>query len=231
MQRRCQITDFGYLEALDDGKTKAKKAREAIDRLRTLLEPHRDKKRDDELAHQHKQRVVESEKSRATFRQRLDELKARYFGLSVSAESAKRGFELERLMYDMFELFDLDPKASFKNLGEQVDGAFALEGTDYLFEAKWQKHLVSIQSLDAFSGRVNRKLDNTLGVFLSINGFSPDGVAAHSTNRPSILLLDGTDIMAVLEERIGFNTLILRKKRHAAHTGKIYWPFGEMGVS
>lgn len=55
----------------------------------------------------------------------------------VSSENAQtRGFELEKIMYEMFELFDLDPKAAFKNLGEQIDGAFSLEGTEYLFEAK-----------------------------------------------------------------------------------------------
>lgn len=39
-------------------------------------------------------------------------------------------------MYDIFELFDLDPKVSFENKGEQLGGAFTLDGTDYLFEAK-----------------------------------------------------------------------------------------------
>jgi hypothetical protein len=86
----------------------------------------------------------------------------------------------------IFELFDLDPKASFRNTGEQIDGAFRLEGTEYLFEAKWQKSPVGVQELDAFSSKVGRKLDNTLGVFLSINGFSEDGVKAHSIGRPNI---------------------------------------------
>ena len=99
---------------------------------------------------------------------------------------------------------------------------FALEGTDYLFEAKWQKDLVGVQDLDAFSSKVQRKLDNTLGVFLSMNGFSPDGITAHSTGRPSVILMDGADLMAVLEERIDFVTLLLRKKRHAAQTGNIF---------
>ena len=101
-------------------------------------------------------------------------------------------------------------------------GAFSLEGTDYLFEAKWQQDLVGAQDLDAFSSKVDRKLENTLGVLLSMNGFSQDGVTAHSSTRPSIILMDGSDLMAVLEERIDFVTLLLRKKRHAARTGNIY---------
>src|SRR5262249_13903839 len=100
--------------------------------------------------------------------------------LVVSANVQGRGFELERAMYDLFELFDLDPKASFRNTGEQIDGAFSFEGTEYLFEAKWQQELVNAADLDSFGSKVRRKLENTLGVFLSINGFSQDGVAAHS---------------------------------------------------
>jgi hypothetical protein len=37
-----------------------------------------------------------------------------------------------------------------------------------------------------------------------------------------MILLDGADLMAVLEERIDFVSLLLRKKRHAARTGSIY---------
>jgi hypothetical protein len=35
------------------------------------------------------------------------------------------------------------------------------------------------------AGKLGRKLDNTLGLFLSINGFSEDGVKAHSSGRPT----------------------------------------------
>jgi len=142
--------------------------------------------------------------------------------IATGASPQTRGFDLERLMYDLFELFDLDPKASFKNTGEQIDGAFSLESTDYLFEAKWQKELAGVQDLDGFASKVRRKLDNTLGLFLSMNGFSPDGITAHSTGRPNVILMDGADLMAVLEERIDFVTLLVRKKKHAAQTGNIF---------
>jgi hypothetical protein len=68
-------------------------------------------------------------------------------------------------MYDLFELFDLDPKASFRNTGEQIDGAFSLEGTDFLFEAKWRQDPSAASDLDAFAAKIRRKLENTLGVF------------------------------------------------------------------
>ena len=148
--------------------------------------------------------------------------------MAVSGESQAKGYELEKIMFELFDLFDLDPKASFRNKGEQIDGAFSLDGTEYLFEAKWQKTPSAIQDLDAFSSKIRRKLENTLGVFLSINGYSEDAVVAHSSGQPSVILFDGADLMAVLEERIDFLSLINRKKRHAAQTGNIYLRISEI---
>lgn len=216
------ITSFSHLEQLDGGEQKARRAREAVEHLRQLVEPHKDKVKEEEQAELRRKDREEKLRTNGAVRAKLKDLNGRFMSIATGSSPQTRGFDLERLMYDVFELFDLDPKASFRNTGEQIDGAFSLEGTDYLFEAKWQAEHVSVQELDGFAGKVRRKLDNTLGVFLSMNGFSPDGIAAHSTGRPSVVLMDGADLMAVLEERIDFVTLLLRKKRHAAQTGNIF---------
>ena len=122
----------------------------------------------------------------------------------------------------LFDLFDLDPKASFKITGEQIDGAFSFEGTDYLLEAKWQSEPVPAKELDSLAGKLSRKLENTLGLFLSVNGFSEDAIKTHASGRRLIILMDGSDLMAVLEGRIDLVQLLLRKRRHAAETGNIY---------
>lgn len=222
------LNNFFHLEQLDGGEQKARRAKEAVGQLRELVEPHQDKKKEEEAAEERRKERAEKLKKNSAVRDKLKELNSQFMVIATGSSPQTRGYDLERLMYDLFELFDLDPKASFKNIGEQIDGAFSLEGTDYLFEAKWQQELVGVQSLDGFTSKVHRKLDNTLGLFLSMNGFSPDGIAAHSTGRPSVVLMDGADLMAVLEERIDFVTLLLRKKRHAAQTGNIFLRVHEM---
>lgn len=222
------FTSFTHLEQLDGGDQKARRAREAVEQLRQLVEPHQDKKREEEEFERRRKEREEKIKTSNAVREKLSDLNTRFMAIAAGSSPQTRGFELERLMYDLFELFDLDPKSSFRNVGEQIDGAFALEGTEYLFEAKWQELPVGADFLDTFSKKVERKLENTLGVFLSMNGFSPDGVTAHSTSRPRIILMDGADLMAVLEERVDFVTLLLRKKRHAAQTGNIYLKIHEI---
>ncbi|MCP9469535.1 MAG: restriction endonuclease [Nitrospira sp.] len=137
-------------------------------------------------------------------------------------EPQKRGSRLEKVLKDLVQLFDLDPKASFRITGEQIDGAFSFEGTDYLLEAKWQREPIGAAELDGMAGKLSRKLDNALGLFLSINGYSEDAVKAHSSGRRLVILMDGSDLMAVLEGRIDLVQLLLRKRRHASETGNIY---------
>jgi hypothetical protein len=218
----CEISVFGHLEQLDGGREKSERARAAVDQLRQLVQPHQQVQRELADLAERQKRAAEKLRTNSAVRQKLEDIKTQYMALVVSQNVQGRGFALEKVMYDLFELFDLDPKASFRNTGEQIDGAFSLDGTEYLFEAKWQKELVNVGALDAFGSKVRRKLENTLGVFLSINGFSPDGVDAHSSGGSVIILMDGADLMAVLEERIDFVSLLLRKKRHASQTGKIY---------
>lgn len=226
-----QFRNFDHLERLEDGDQKAERARSAVAALKRLAEDHEQAKREKEkAAAQRKSEAERLGKSKALL-SRLEDSKRRYISLGTSANHHSRGIELEKVLYDIFELFDLDPRASFKVTGEQIDGAFSLEGTDYLLEAKWQQQVVSRAEMDAFRCKVERKLDNTLGLFLAINGFSRDGVDIHSSGRPLFLAMTGADLMAVLEGRIDLRSLMHRKKRHAAHSGCILLEVHELGTT
>ena len=223
-----KMENFYHLEQLEDGKKKAERAKQAVANLKQVVEDQAQSIKEEEEIKRKRLENLQRIRSSQAVLNRLDEIKTNYFRLVTSKEYQKRGFELEKVLYDLFELFDLDPKASFRNTGEQIDGAFTLEGTDYLFEAKWQNHLINASDLDSFSGKVKRKLDNTLGLFLSVNGFSQDAVRIHSVGRSTVLLMDGTDLMAVLENQIDFVSLIVRKRRYAAQTGNIYLKINEV---
>lgn len=220
-----KMDSFPHLVHVEDSQRKICKAKSSVAELKRIIEIHDKVTKEEDNIEKRRQEEAEKLQRNMAVRQKLAEIKDNYISLFSSCTPQQRGFKLETVLYDMFELFDLDPKASFRNTGEQIDGAFSLEGTDYLFEGKWQQEPSAIQDLDAFGGKIGRKLDNTLGLFLSINGFSQDGVKAHSTGRPVVILMTGADLMAVLEERIDFVSLILRKKRHAAQTGNILLEF------
>jgi hypothetical protein len=217
-----RMDDFSHLERLEDGSEKARKAKVAVAALRKLATGHESIVAEQKKAEERRKLAKEKQQRATAVSAKLGKLVKEYNKLISSEEPQKRGYILERILRDLFTLFDLDPKASFKIEGEQIDGAFTFQSTDYLFEAKWQGELVGAAQLDALSGKLSRKLDNTLGLFLSVNGYSEDAVKAHSSGRRVMLLMDGSELMAVLEGRIDLIDLLLRKRRHASQTGNIY---------
>ena len=222
MTEVARIDDFTHMSRLDDGKAKAKKAQQSVLALRKYVGNPTASDEEETKIEVRRKAAFESLVKTTAVQERLRALAKDYFELLSSTDVQRRGYRLEALLRDLFTLFDLDPKASFKVTGEQIDGAFTFQSTDYLLEAKWQQDLVDAADLDSLAGKLTRKLDNTLGLYLAINGYSEDGVRQHSSGRRLMILMDGSDLMAVLEARIDLIQLLITKRRHAAQTGNIY---------
>ena len=216
-----RMRDFTHLRRLEDGDDKEQRAKEAVKALFKLSKDHQALVDEQKEIEERRRRNLEKRLRSEGVRERLEQLQEEYFGL-LSQNPNERGYSLERLMRGLFDLFDLDPKASFKITGEQLDGAFSFEGVDFLFEARWRNEQAGAPDLSVFSEKLRAKLENTLGLFLSIIGFSEDAVKKHSSGRRLMILMDGSDLMAVLEGRIELVELLLRKRRHASQTGNIY---------
>ncbi len=216
------FNDYSHLERLEDGKSKVKQAKEAVAVLKNLTSGYINIKEEEDKVKRRKEEMLKQADSLNRVKQQTEMLKHDFNKLVCSPDVQARGYALEKLLKDLFALYDMDPKASFKITGEQIDGAFTFNNEEYLLEAKWRNDLTAIADLDAFSGKLQRRLENTLGLFISINGFSPDAVNAFSHGRKLMLLMDGTDMAAVLEDRITLPELLMRKKRAAAQYGNIY---------
>lgn len=217
-----KITDFSHLEKLDGGNEKAAKARKAVNSLREISKTFLQLQEHYEEIEKRRRAEYQKALRNKEMRVKPEGIKKDYCSLLSSDNPQERGFKLEKVLKGLFQIFDLDPKASFKVVGEQIDGAFTFESTDFLLEAKWTKDLTSIGDMDAFAGKLSRKLENTLGLFISINGFSEDAIKAHTSGRKLMILMDGSDLITVLEQRIDLIELLYRKKRCASQTGNIY---------
>ncbi|SHE79357.1 hypothetical protein SAMN02745225_01645 [Ferrithrix thermotolerans DSM 19514] len=218
----ADITDPSHLKRIEDGDRKYKEAVEALSTLRNLVAPYRALRTESEEA---ARRQREEEARAAVQREigiKLAELRDLLYELTRNEDHQARGYALEKLLNELFALFDIDAKASFRIVGEQIDGAFTFEGTEYLFEAKWRKDRAEVADLDSFAGKVGRKLENTLGLFLSVNGFQESVLSTYSQNRPRLFLMDGGDLSAVLEDRIGLPELLTQKRQHASRTGEVF---------
>lgn len=217
-----EVTNPSHLKRLENGQEKYQEAVEAVETLRLYVDRYVSIKEQREVA------AIRREEEKASAKERriqADEIvKINSIFAEISSQPAqKRGYLLEELLNRLFSVNKIDAKGSFRNVGEQIDGAFTFEGTEFLLEAKWQKDLTPTADLDIFSGKVTRKLDNTLGLLVSMNGFQPNALslAAHGS-RPVLILMDGSDLMCVLEARISLADLLAKKKKHAARTGEVF---------
>ncbi len=139
-----------------------------------------------------------------------------YQNLQESDDPQRRGYLLQGLMGRMFQLSGLEMAKPFVRSegSEQIDGAFEHKGWYYLVECRWRKKLANIRELDGLSGQVRRTAKQTMGFFISVNGWSENVVPLLlQESDKSIVLMDGEDILAVLEERVSLLELIEAKLR------------------
>lgn len=218
------FNDFGNLTYWDEDGTKTKKAKEAVNRLRNLSKGFIQITKEQEDAKIRKAKADLKAKNALSLEQELNELKNEFNIIATNRNFNQRGFQLEKFLYEIFLLFDLEPKGSFKIYGEQIDGAFTFQNTDYLLEAKWATE-VNRSDLATFCYKVETKFKNAAGLLISIDGVTKEAI---SSDFKSIIIMDGVDLLAVLDNRISLNDLLFKKRRKASETGNIYMNFNEL---
>lgn len=222
-----QDDGFPHLARLDDGKTKVSEARDAVRALKALLGHHT------VVAHAdaaRAERRTEAERLRAEHGERVDalaKLRLRFMTLAASTDFQQRGLDFQPWLRDLFALHDLEPRGSFASTGEQIDGSVRVEGQTLLVEARWTKALVGPDGVRDFVGKFEHKLDNTLGLMISVDGFTEAATTkATSGGRLLAVFMDGPDIIAVLDGLLDLRQLLVRKLRHAAEKGEPMYRIG-----
>lgn len=225
------FNDFSHLKRWEDADLKIQRAKDAVEALRGQAKGYFELAEEKKKSEERKKVVQQKVQNTTALKTKLDELNQKFMEIATSSDAQKRGYGLEKLLNELFTLFDLDPKASFKITGEQIDGAFTFKDDDYLLEAKWVQEPINAGTLYKFAGTVNGKRKNTLGLFVSMDGFSKECLQTNNPDLRSLILMDGMDLNAILTDRISLDDLLYRKRRHASETGNIYLNVNKILVS
>ncbi len=175
--------------------------------------------------------VRRSKERAATVQQQSDLLLAQLDHASIDEDKQKRGYLLQDLLNRVFDLHLFPVARSFQRNsgGEQIDGAFELDGWHYLVECRWRTKLADIRELDGLLGQVRRSGRQTMGLFLSIDGWSEHVVPLLKQNPDkSILLMEGYDLRAVLARRADLRELMKAKLRALNLDSEPYFPVSRM---
>lgn len=209
---------FEELKKLD--KNKAEKAISQLRRLRN--------KRNYKLEQLKKKKVEKTKKSN-TKHITVTKLKAimmqLYQGRSPEGKiinNQQRGYHFESFITELIKAHGLYITEPFKITGEQIDGALKYDGEHYLLEMKWHDNQSSSEALYKFAHKIEGKMYGR-GIFISVNGFTCESVAALETGKAlKTILVDGQDLICVLERIYTFTELLEEKIKNAQTKGKIY---------
>jgi hypothetical protein len=193
-----------------------KRAESAINALRTAIGKN-------EIYPLHSQ----AQREATTAKPDLTALKQQYLDMADSKNNnmspQARGFAFETFLNDLFSESGISPVRSFRVHGMQIDGSFKYENHHYLLEAKWRHSSESAESVFVFAHKVSSNMDGR-GLFISNNGFTELSILTlMSGGVRNVILMDGSDLFAVLDERISLGRCLDEKIRAAQTRGDIYY--------
>ena len=220
---------FPDLDSWEDSAEKIRAARTAVKALKDYLN-RKDEERAEEkqvarrrqLAEEERQKAVRSKTSLGTLKDRLD-------GLCKHLGTQHGGYAFQDWFYELMDFFEVDNRRPYVVTGRQIDGSITIDGTTYLVELKFTMGRADAPDIDSILKKVNDKADNTMGIIVSMSGFSSVGISEASSSRSPLLLLDYSHLYMVLTGVLTFPDCVRRVRRHSSQEGKAYLPVAEFG--
>lgn len=221
---------FPDLEGWEDAQAKIQSAKEAIVALRHYLNTQKEKADDAKMreearkaAHQRMQETIKK-------RQTLESLSEQLRELSKQIGTAKAGYRFQDWFFDVVDFFEMTNRRPYTSGGRQIDGSVTVECTTYLTELKFTKEQAVAPDVDTFLAKVNDKADNTMGIMVSMSGYSSTAIEQASGRKTPIILLDHGHIYLVLSGSWTLEEVVSRVRRHASQTARAFLPASEFGT-
>ncbi|MDI2090788.1 restriction endonuclease [Commensalibacter oyaizuii] len=108
-----------------------------------------------------------------------------------------------------------------------MDGSLTHEGTTYLLELKFTKNQSGAPEIDSLKAKVNKMADNTMGIMISVSGYSKVAISEASGSKTTLITIDASHLYLFFSGVMNFKEIISRVRRHASQTGQAYLPANE----
>lgn len=219
-----ELTTFPDLRNWEDSDRKIQDAHKAVQELKQYL-----KKQDDEIKNEKERKEAQerAREQRARVQRSLTdkaELQIRLDSLHEKVGSQEGGYAFQDWFYDFLDFSEITNRRPYNSGGRQIDGSLTHEGTTYLVELKFTGNQSDATDIDSLKSKVEDKADNTMGIMVSISGYSSVAISGASGRRSTLILLDAQHIYMCLSGVLSFGDIISRVRRHASQTGESYLP-------
>ncbi|MCC7054865.1 MAG: hypothetical protein IT355_16455 [Gemmatimonadaceae bacterium] len=221
-------TSFPDLEGWEDSAEKKKRGVEAVRALKSYLSLQRENTLNEKEQAAARQRAQQMRDERIRRTSNLDALRARLDALASRVGTSEAGYEFQDWFYDLVDHFEVICRRPYSTAGRQIDGSVTVEGTTYLVELKFTSAQAGAPDVDIFYKKVSDKADNTMGLMVSLSGYSSVAIDGASVARSPLLLLDFSHLYLLLSGTTTLSELIARVRRHSSQTSRAFLPVVEM---
>lgn len=213
-------TSFPDLRTWEDSAQKIADAKQAVAELKVYLKQQdeeirseQDKEAAKARAREERQEIQRHTTDRAKLQKRLEDL-------TPAIGTQQGGYDFQDWFYDLLQFSEIPSRKPYVSNGRQIDGTLTNEGTTYLIELKFTSSQAGSTDIDSLKAKVDSKADNTMGVMVSISGYSSTAIEEASGRQSKLLLLDASHLYLFLQGVIKFSDIISRVRRHASQTGE-----------
>lgn len=215
-------TAFPDLTGWPDEKEKVAAAQAAVAALKKYVERERSNAEIERARQAIREEAARQRAARLASQQDLARLQDRVTHLHAVAGTSEGGYEFEKWFFDLVSFFDIEHRRPYMSGGRQIDGSVTIDGTTYLVELKFTNTQTGATDIDSFMAKVNSKADNTMGLLVSMSGYSQVAIAEASKPRTPLLLLDASHVFLVLQGVWELDELVSRLRQHASQTSEAY---------
>lgn len=226
----AEMSSFPDLEGWEDSTQKKEAALRSVSALRDYLSQKEQAKENLRQQRQARERYRKQQEERRAEAQSLEKFSARLTELSTNMGSQRAGYDFQDWFYDLMEFFEIVSRRPYTTGGRQIDGSVTVDGTTYLVELKFTGGQADVTEIDSFLAKVRTKADNTMGIMVSMSGYSSVAINQASVPRTPVLLLDAGHVYSVLSGMHSFPEVVNRLRRHASQTGQAYLPVSEFSA-
>jgi hypothetical protein len=215
-------TTFPDLQGWEDTAEKLDAAKRSVAALRSYLREQDESLATEQQRQQARQRLREAQMKARESQQSLQSLSDRLAELSGDIGTAEAGRAFENWFYTLMQFSEIAARRPYIVDGRQIDGSVTIGDTTYLVECKFTAEQTGASDIDVFRAKVEAKADNTMGIFVSISGYSSVAVAGASGKKTPLLLLDHSHLYRVLGGVSSFRDVVERIRRHCSQTAQAY---------
>jgi hypothetical protein len=220
-------TTFPDLRNWEDSDTKIQSAHKAVTELKHYLKQQDSEIKDEREKNKFKDNARKEREKNQRARTDKTKLQTSLETLLPKIGTQKAGYDFESWFYDLLDFSEIQNRKPYKTDGRQIDGSLTIEGTTYLVELKFTKDQSSAPDVDSLKAKVNKMADNTMGIMVSMSGYSSVAINDASGNKSTLIILDSSHLYLFLSGVMNFKDIITRVRRHASQTGEAYLPINK----